>query len=384
MTHVREPSRRPVFYLIGCAGLGNYGDDAIARAWIHTIQARHPDAEIVLDCYDVAHARELHPGHTHVEHAWTFVREHFRIQHLPWRAKPRYTSKVNRYLDAISSQLPKRIDKLHIVGGGYLNDIWRKNYGLLNFASALAARQGIRPTASGLSLNPISPKSIDRLSTLVPHEFAQFDLRDPLESVNDQELAWSRHASQTGDDLFHFFQQSPPTYIEDRSHPVLHICAHTEKTGQACPVNDLLRVLSEHGKTFLQQHPNGRIVCHEFYPGSDLRQLTGLEITTHHPFSSIWQQGIGVNTQDRFVTTRFHFSMALGLAGIEGVNILWSDYYRQKFDALERHQRFGHPLIDLRLGQVACRSSSSETRPPPGVSDKQNLIDAVLAVDLSH
>ena len=58
----RAVRRREVVYLVGAAGYPNYGDEAIARAWLRHLARTHPDAEVWLDCHTPGAAALLFRG----------------------------------------------------------------------------------------------------------------------------------------------------------------------------------------------------------------------------------------------------------------------------------------------------------------------------------
>jgi hypothetical protein len=344
------------------------------KGWIKEIRSRYPDAHIWLDCIDTHEAAKLHPDVECVNHAWRFTHHRF-LGMWPWVSGERIEAIAEQLTALIAPTLPSVPKRIHVVGGGFLNDIWRRNFGLIAYAAALSKHTGSPASASGLSLNPISPASWIRFKQ-VARRFDLVDMRD-LPETSPQASTAGLRIRHTGDDLYHFFCSDSPVKQDTSGAPCLHVCAHTEKIQQRCPSTELIRILRDGCESFLRQYPKGKLHFHQLRHDMDLVPATELGSLAHssqvQTFEHLWEHGFHVGPQDQYVSTRFHFSMAMRMAGLRGTEIFWNGYYADKFATLDTHIPNRGGVIDLRAGGTGNGSSgfSRQTLDDPSAQKSQ-------------
>src|SRR5699024_7119607 len=95
-------------------------------------------------------------------------------------------------------ELAARADVLHVIGGGYINGIWPRHFGLLAATVAAARRSGGRAVLTGQGLWPVPSEAQPLVRNLV----GQFSLADVRDAPSADVLGESVRASNTGDDMF--------------------------------------------------------------------------------------------------------------------------------------------------------------------------------------
>lgn len=172
----------PPIYLVSAAGLPNYGDDFIARAWLDWLAAEHPDVDVWLDCVEPGRAAHLLDG----------VHPRMRTTNTLWQLSYLYGSDDNGAAEAEIRRLARergtpRLDagiellhtarSIHFLGGGYLNEIWPRNLNMITAASEVSRCTGALLFATGQGFLPLSPQRASWLAGLVT-EFDHIETRD--------------------------------------------------------------------------------------------------------------------------------------------------------------------------------------------------------------
>lgn len=343
----RRDASGSTFYLIGAAGIPNFGDEAIARYWIAYLRARYPGCRIVLDGCDGGVATLLHPGVDCVDHVWWLARE-------AGAQDPRVTRERLRARWASETVLPMRERQLlelarsttamHVLGGGYVNDVWAENRNLLAVCAALADRSGVRVFATGLGLEPMSAPSAAALAGVLD-AFVHVDLRDvPSERALKAHLAPAvlGRLSVLGDDLL---QADVTALVTVRDGPPrLHVCLQDEFFDDPAAAARTRAWVVDQARAFRAEHPGAPVVCWELRPVSDavvwsrLREaLSGVELV---PFERVWAQGLIFGRRDRLLASRFHFQLLAAAAGLDGTALSWCGYYDTKHASLRSFSRW--------------------------------------------
>ena len=160
-------SRARRHYLVSTAGQPNWGDEFITRAWIRFLAKSDPDSEIWLDCPNPSHSslllKDEHP-HLHVVNTlWQLVwntsdlldDSEAAAQKIRGWIRDGGTPREDFGIDLLRS-----MDTVHLLGGGYINQLWKANVLLL---VALAQLKELNPKVllygTGLGLAPL--KGID-------------------------------------------------------------------------------------------------------------------------------------------------------------------------------------------------------------------------------
>ena len=157
------PSDPPLVYLIAPAGVPNFGDEVIARTWIRHVAARHPDAEIVLDCHTPGSASVLlhreHPRLMVVDTVWRLAAA---LHHAPVEdaVDHMHAAIVDPGLEphlASGVRLLHRASVIHVLGGGYVNALWPHNLLVVQAARSAARVGGARVAVTGQGVMPVPP-----------------------------------------------------------------------------------------------------------------------------------------------------------------------------------------------------------------------------------
>ncbi|WP_282943923.1 polysaccharide pyruvyl transferase family protein [Bifidobacterium pullorum] len=160
LNHFRN-RRNKQRYLVSTAGQPNWGDEYITRAWVRYLSHAEPDSEIWLDCPNPGHASLLfqgeHPRLHVVNTLWQLV---WNTSHLiddsnaaaqqmrDW-IRMSGTPREDCGLDLL-----RRVDSIHFLGGGYINQLWKANVLLLVAAAEIKKyrpESGIYGTGLGLA-----------------------------------------------------------------------------------------------------------------------------------------------------------------------------------------------------------------------------------------
>lgn len=170
-----------MIYLISAAGLPNYGDELIARTWLRFLAEHRPEDEVWLDCQEPGMASVLFQGTNPTAHftntVWRVIRE------APVDAAGLPDEKhVRRIIENLGSSLfnvgllkLREATSLHLLGGGYITDLWPRQHSILAVMVATRAVSGSRLYGTGLELIPTA--NPQRTQQLV-EEFEHFSVRD--------------------------------------------------------------------------------------------------------------------------------------------------------------------------------------------------------------
>jgi len=311
--------RRPVVYLVGTAGNPHFGDEVITAGWLRYYADVVPEAEIWLDT--------PRPGSTSVLHGDTHP--HLRcvdtLFHAAWNAPSENPEECLRFgaevidepgripREASGVAAAKSADLVHILGGGYINDIWPRHLALIGAARRIAEVAGARTVMTGAGLTPSDPGARESLLDSL-HSFDIVDVRDEgSKSLLD---IGSVPVTMTGDDALLDLQRQrvdasrrPRTIVEVQSDFI------------DVPLNDLagqvIRLLRE------WDVDSSTVVLLESLPPNDVAvaellqpELPGLSI---RPFELLWREGFPLSPDHRFISTRFHTHLLGAASGAWGV-----------------------------------------------------------------
>ncbi|QXN62359.1 polysaccharide pyruvyl transferase family protein [Serratia fonticola] len=329
-----EPSKVKTFYLISAAGMPNFGDDMLTRYWVQYLQTRFPGCTIYLDAVDSVVASELFPTVKCVDYVWRLaqalgdegsVQDKFSDPYaLPTRERL-----MTKVFDAA--------DSIHLLGGGYINELWGANARLMELAGYFAEKHELACYATGLGLQPLSADNANKFAPFI-RQFNLFDVRDQA-SYDVLEPLSIPGLSFTGDDYF-AFPEHPIGSLSEHEQPTLHLCIHTELSENGVLTENLLALIQQAVSLFSEQHPAATIKFYEFRPGSDgvffQRVMQCFPQAVFTPFEDIWRNGLQFAANDFCISSRFHFQVIAASLGIAGIALSWSDYYDNKFASLQQ------------------------------------------------
>nr|WP_273544354.1 polysaccharide pyruvyl transferase family protein [Serratia marcescens] len=330
----------------------NFGDDMLTRFWVTELQRRFPGCTIYLDAVDAVVASRLFPGVRCVDYLWRLVQALGNDGSLEEKLADPYTLP---FRERLMSKAFISAESIHLLGGGYINELWGANSRLIEVVASFAQKYQLACYATGLGLQPLSSEKAEQLAPYI-RQFDQFDVRDQAsyDVLAPFELP---PLGFTGDDYF-AFSSCPVGYIAENEQFTLHLCIHTELSEDDVLTESLLGLLGQTTALFLEKHPNAIIKFYEFRPGSDgvfFRQI--LEFFPQAEFVSfeqVWHDGLKFAPHDFCISSRFHFQVIAASLGIPGVALSWSDYYDNKFSSLQRMSDW--PMIRPDINQEELRA----------------------------
>lgn len=321
-----------IFYLVSASGMPNFGDDMLTRYWVNELQRKFPGCTLYLDAVDAVVAAELFPSVKCVDYLWRLA-----------QALGDEGSVAGKFADPHTLPLRERLmsgvfasaQSIHLLGGGYINELWGANARLIELAAYFAKNHQLSCYATGLGLQPLSPENAAKLAPFI-RQFEHFDVRD-LASYEVLAPFALPALGFTGDDYF-AVPYCPAGRIVEREHYTLHMCVHTELFEDSGLTERLLSLLQQVITKFSQEHPSSEIKFYEFRPGSDgvffhqVRERFPQVDFVH--FERVWQEGLVFAAHDFCVSSRFHFQVIAASLGVGGIALSWSDYYDNKFSSL--------------------------------------------------
>lgn len=346
-----QPLEAKSFYLISAAGMPNFGDDMLTRYWVNHLQEKFPGCTVYLDAVDSVVASELFPAVSCVDYVWRLaqalgdegsVQEKFADPYiLPSRER-------------IMTKIFDSADSIHLLGGGYINELWGANARLMELVAYFSKKHDLTCYATGLGLQPLSAENAEKFSPFI-RLFDKFDVRDQA-SYNVLEPLDIPALSFTGDDYF-AFPEHPIGRIIEREQSTLHLCIHTELSENGVLTENLLSVLQQTVSLYSQQHPGTAIKFYEFRPGSD--GVFFHQVRQRFPqaefirFEDIWRDGLQFAPQDFCISSRFHFQVIAASLGIAGIALSWSDYYDNKFASLQQMSDWPRVTPEIAMDAIA-------------------------------
>lgn len=336
-------------YLVAPTGYPNSGDEYIARAWLRYLARTRPWARVVLDCHTPGTAAlELRGDHPRVifvdtlwrltEHAVSGADEAIDAER-PWEwvaeAASQFGVAPHR---AEGVDLLLRADTLHLLGGGYLNEVWPHHVALVAALAAVSRRTGAPAFATGQGLVPKVTGDAWKALILAGRDFAVFDVRDAPSRDLIAELPGARF---TGDDLW--LVGRPARRRRSAGDPGVILCIQSDLT------DDFVGPTGDTGVTALTDWvadtldawkiPGCAVTVVEGMPGEDMTVplLLGdrLAGSTVLPFLQVWRDGLPVGSGATWISTRFHPHLVAAAAGDSGVAVVPKpDYYATKHQSL--------------------------------------------------
>ncbi|WP_067893820.1 polysaccharide pyruvyl transferase family protein [Actinomadura chibensis] len=323
-----------MFYLVGTTGFPNYGDELIAAMWLRYLAERAPEEDVWLDCPSPGPAQVLLGGlHPRVRFTDTFWR-------LCWEAPGDEPWEVVRWVRqamhnpsmacrwAAGIQLAAEARVVHVIGGGYVNRVWPKHYGLLAAAVGAVERSGGRAVMTGQGLWPVA----DHAAVLVRELASRFEIVDVRDEPSARLVGTGR--SETGDDMFfglgsHLYRRPGEPLRE------VMLCLQSDllEMPRAALASFVLETVRAWGVT------GGQVGVVEGIPGVDRSVFELIEAdlpdVRFYPFAGVWQHGLPAGPGQVWISTRFHFHLLAAAAGAAGVAVsVNADYYSAKHRSL--------------------------------------------------
>lgn len=331
---------RPLYYLVGPTGAPNFGDELIAATWLRYLAEVAPDADVVLDCLNpIGIADVLHRINPRL-HATTVL---WPLCFRNWddglgaaasvgsivTAPQRSPVPVDDLAEGI--ELLRRADVVHLIGGGFLNDIWPGFHGLLGGIAAAVRCSGGVGAVTGQGMWPPATGSTELLAELLG-QFTVVDVRDtPSIAVAGPD------ATCSGDDAFLGLARPPQPPADV---PEMMISLQSQLA--AVTTSELVELVA---KTVVDWGVRdvGLLEC---APGEDQEVLAMVEralpSVRRYSVHEVLDNGLPAAPGQCWLSTRFHPHLYAAAAGASGVAInIRGDYYGTKHRSLtERGSRW--------------------------------------------
>ncbi|MFT4299723.1 MAG: polysaccharide pyruvyl transferase family protein [Aeromicrobium sp.] len=328
----RRRSRPERLYVIGVPGHPNFGDEAIARAWLRWLARHRPDAEIWLDTPNPSGASVLHQGiHPRV----VFVDTICRLGGWEREGTPQERAAgVERILDN-PSLAPRWMagleafhtaDRVHLIGGGYLTGADPVFSGLVGAVRWAHYRRGIPVAATGLGMMPMSDELI-QLWRDSADAYTVLTVRD--ESTR---TALRGVADLAPDDVF---LGGTGTHVSHGGHHPRTVVVAQEDG------HDRFDLLEQQVTRLLEMWGVTDDLCFvEANPPLDRRIFSALRdrwpTAGFLSFTELMRQGLPVGGHQQWISTRYHPHLLAASQGARGVALNVSDdYYGVKHAAVE-------------------------------------------------
>lgn len=323
----RLSSSRAPLYLVSAAGQPNFGDEFITRAWLDWLAVHQPRREVWLDCLEPGRAahlfRDSHPRLRTTNTLWQTA--HSGPWHDPHAAAARMSNLVlNLGSPKVDFGLRdlRAVRSVHLLGGGYINTLWRENLAIVAAMTALKRQFGIRIFATGQGLLPHDGDS----KSWLREQLALFDYAE----ARDRKSADMFDIVFGTDDAFLAFVNKRPIYAQYEHLPEKMVLIQGDGVDEK-RTSEFERLIDE----FTSRAES--VGFAEGIPPEDTRFAAnhvadGAEL---FPFMRMWEEGFPARSGQEWLTTRFHFHLLAAAAGARGTIVTTRPgYYDVKHESL--------------------------------------------------
>lgn len=351
-------------YLVSTAGLPNFGDEFITRAWLQYLAKHRPDDDVWLDCSNPGHAsilfRGIHPNLHIVNTLWQLV---WNTRHLIDN-QARAALAIEGWIrhggtprEDLGIDLLRDVDSIHFLGGGYVNQLWKANILLFVAASAVKAiNPSVSLHATGLGLSPLEGESL----SLLHQAISSFDTF----TVRDEQSASLTGTTFTCDDAFLAFGKERNAWQDNKTDRSAFVCLQHDVIGEnQSAIPKIVDSLLQSDVSY-----NEILTVVEALPPDDAWALDSLHEQWKGkvellPFSLLWNVGFPVSTDAVWISSRFHTHLIAAATGARGVAMEFgNDYYHIK------HQS----LLDLGTGWSVLDCSDPNNSAPSSHATKED------------
>lgn len=324
---------KKIVYLVSCAGRPNYGDELIVAGWLSYIYKFFPDYDVWLDCPEPGNAVALfdryHPNIKPISTLWEMCS---RINVNDAASFKDIEDKVKYFRSPdidLNIEIFRGADIIHVLGGGYINEKWKQNYGLLLACKALKEIKDVKMVATGLSIYPHQEfPGIEGFDEVI-------DCFDVFQ-VRDSKTADIFNVKNFQDDAF-LAQKMELLGLRDHEDSVDVLCCIQKDLFESNNLNCLIASLSQY---LSEKREMGLSIGYcEAIPGEDATVFYELsqrvEGIVMHPFTDVWLKGLPVSEKTEIISTRFHHHLCGAMLGLKGVAIkIDNSYYDNKHESL--------------------------------------------------
>ncbi|MDI2090701.1 polysaccharide pyruvyl transferase family protein [Commensalibacter oyaizuii] len=328
--------------LVGSVGHPNFGDEAIMRVWIDNYQQVLHDRIIFCDgpgrnlkkCIDQSRVQNVHVA-SELQSIYSTVGY---FDYTGSKVAIRDIDHYKKTIKLIAKNLREfETESIHLFGGGYLNSLWKHNYGLIISSLLVGLEAKIPVFASGLGVLPCDPKNHNLLKLL--EYFIDLDVRDK-ESFNLlSSLCNSSAISFSGDDVLLAFCADKNILVNEEDDPSIVICLQNdlfEGYGFLDKIlsDDCLSVyINKNIKNIKIISAMEDDVKIQDQATLDRIQSFGMTVTNIDHYALI-EQGLPVNKHSFYITSRYHFHLIASLWGCKGIAVSNHHYYDVKHNSV--------------------------------------------------
>lgn len=333
---LKRNSRPKIRYLISTAGLPNYGDEFITRAWIQYLAHSEPDSEVWLDCSNPSHAsilfQNIHPNLHVINTLWQLV---WNTNHLIEDSRAAEVQ-IQQWIDHggtpredLGIDILCAADSVHLLGGGYINQMWKAN-ALIPVAVAQSKQRhpNQRVFCTGLGLSPMKGVDLEILRSAL----SKFDYI----GVRDIESAKIACTTPSIDDAFLALNTQ---WAEKTTDYKAFICLQQDVVGQHPEIIEIIN------RSLLQSEVSNDapIAIFEAIPPDDAWSIDYFRSIRKgpvdlFPFTRIWKHGFPTSESRMiWISSRFHMHLLGAASGAQGIALGFGNpYYNTKHSSLFR------------------------------------------------
>ncbi|MCI1902289.1 MAG: polysaccharide pyruvyl transferase family protein [Bifidobacteriaceae bacterium] len=326
-------------YLVSAGGFPNYGDEFITLAWLRFLAKQRPDTEVWVDCLNPGHAelmfRDKHPNVHFVNTLWQLIKDVNKKEKTPQGAQRYLTQLVHHSgesREVFGIELLKTVKSIHFLGGGYINNVWRDHYLLVQLAAALKQMHPqIGLYGTGLGLYPQG----NEMLPFVRESLAKFDHL----SVRDHDSADIAGTDLGYDDAFlGLNDEFKDEFFDDRpqSSARAFVSLQQDVVGRnEAAIPKIAEMLIASGI-----EPDEPIQVFEAMVPDDGWSVRKLQESWFGkvsllPFTQIWEKGFPRAEGAVWVSSRFHMHLLAAAQGMRGVGLVFDNqYYQNKHQSL--------------------------------------------------
>jgi len=338
------------FYLISVAGHPNLGDEWIAYVWIKKIIDAASSNIVIIDVPSPKNFSKLFKSYIDtgrlivVSNVWSIVNaELYREKNLA-SCIPLVVDEVKSVKDNVVLRelvsVYKKIESIHMLGGGYINDIWEKNALVPIVAGAIKHHYKCTLSWTG---SCVAPFSDDKLALITQYiqEFDFISVRDKetydvLAKANPKRLKYGY------DDVYLGFADNTltsPELVENRK-PQLIINIQgdiSSKEKLAQQINDVTNFAKRHQGEYELVYWDG-IPAYDSLAYTQLQKNLGAfrKLSMYDILeATIGNEKIVIPKNSFAISSRFHIHFYLSYNNINGYYLLAHDkYYDIKHNSL--------------------------------------------------
>ncbi|MBB5723601.1 hypothetical protein FHS72_003246 [Loktanella ponticola] len=322
-----------MYYLIGGAGVPNFGDELIVRQWLDFLAGKIDEKIVVSGMRKKALINIFQEKYPYVHYSSALYSYQSKLPSGFWTS---LKAGLNFFNDGIELEEGEK-DRLlsskvfHLHGGGYINKLWPNNAFYIGLGAALKEKTGCRVVGTGLGLMP-SPKLDESVPAVYKEALMAFDaieVRDYPSFEYIQKASNGQANVILGlDDIFLMqpsLQAGPKT---------IHIIIHSQSWADAAVSNlDFDYINSFERKIFWQCHYKDVDRYNELEKKIPNLQRLDVSELTHEP--------LPMGPEDFMITSRFHPHMQAARSGLRGQYIAPFGYSTTKhFSVLALGSRF--------------------------------------------